>query len=89
MPAVKVEAEFLAPNPLGDVITFELTVAKLGASSVTLRVEGKARGKPCVRATAIIVHSSLNPLKAKPFPKSCAAAWSASSPPRRVSSHGA
>jgi len=69
MPAVKVEAEFLAPNPLGDVITFELTVAKLGASSVTLRVEGKARGKPCIRASAIIVHSSLNPLKAQPFPE--------------------
>jgi len=63
------EAEFLAPNPLGDVITFELTVAKLGASSVTLRVEGKARGKPCIRASAIIVHSSLNPLKAQPFPE--------------------
>ena len=68
MPAVKVEAEFLAPNPLGDVIRFELSVAKLGASSVTLRIEGAARGTPCVRASAVIVHSTLKPLKAKPFP---------------------
>ena len=70
MPAVKVEAEFLAPNPLGDVIAFELSVTKLGASSVTLRVQGTARGAPCIRATAVIVHSSLKPLKAKPFPDS-------------------
>jgi 4-hydroxybenzoyl-CoA thioesterase len=50
MPAVKVECEFLAPNPLGDVIAFELTVARLGASSVTVQVEGKARGMACLRA---------------------------------------
>ncbi len=68
MPAVKVECEFLAPNPVGDVIAFELSVAKLGASSVTLRVEGRARGAPCVRATVVNVHSSLHPLKAIPFP---------------------
>ena len=69
MPAVKVEAEFLAPNPLGDVITLELSVAKLGASSITLRVEGTARGTPCLRASAVIVHSTLKPLKAQPFPE--------------------
>jgi 4-hydroxybenzoyl-CoA thioesterase len=68
MPAVKVECEFLAPNPLGDVIAFELSVAKLGASSVTVRVEGRARGEPCIRATVVNVHSSLRPLKAVPFP---------------------
>ncbi|MBC8024274.1 MAG: acyl-CoA thioesterase, partial [Burkholderiales bacterium] len=53
MPAVKVECEFLAPNPLGDVIAFELGVAKLGASSVTVKVEGSARGAPCIRATVV------------------------------------
>ena len=68
LPAVKVECEFLAPNPLGDVITFDLSVAKLGASSITLRVEGKARGDACLRATVVIVHSSLHPLKALPLP---------------------
>ena len=68
LPAVKVECEFLAPNPLGDVITFELTIAKLGASSVTIKVEGRARGQPCLRATVINVHSSLHPLKAVAFP---------------------
>jgi 4-hydroxybenzoyl-CoA thioesterase len=74
MPAVKVECEFLAPNPLGDVITFALSVAKLGASSITLRIEGQARGQACLRATVVIVHSSLRPLKAVPLPDSLRAA---------------
>ena len=69
MPAVKVECDFLAPNPLGDVIEFELGVARLGASSLTVRVEGRARGQPCLRATVVMVHSSLNPLKAVAFPE--------------------
>ncbi len=68
MPAVKVECEFLAPNPLGDVIAFELGVAKLGASSVTVKVDGSARGAPCIRAIVVLVHSSLYPLKATAFP---------------------
>jgi len=69
MPAVKVEAEFLAPNPLGDVITFELSVAKLGASSMTVKVEGRARAEPCIRVTVVVVHSSLDPLKAVALPE--------------------
>jgi acyl-CoA thioesterase FadM len=65
---VKVECQFLAPNPLGDVITFELTVARLGESSITLRIAGKARGVECVRATVTVVHSALEPLKALAIP---------------------
>ena len=68
MPAVKVECEFLAPNPLGDVIAFELSITKLGASSVTVKIEASARGAPCLRATVVVVHSSLRPLKAVAFP---------------------
>jgi 4-hydroxybenzoyl-CoA thioesterase len=68
LPTVKVECEFLAANPLGDVITFALTVAKLGESSLTLRFVGRARGKECVRATVVAVHSALHPLKAVAFP---------------------
>jgi 4-hydroxybenzoyl-CoA thioesterase len=68
LPAVKVECEFLAPNPLGDVIAFELSVAKLGKSSITMRIVGKARGVECVRATVVSVHSQLHPLKSVEIP---------------------
>jgi 4-hydroxybenzoyl-CoA thioesterase len=68
MPTVKVECEFLAPNPVGDVIAFELTLARLGASSITLRIVGRTREADCVRATIVAVHSTLKPLKSAPIP---------------------
>ena len=68
MPAVSAQVDFLAPNPLGDLIAFSLSVTRLGGSSVTVHVEGRARGAPCVRATIVVVHSSLHPLKAVALP---------------------
>jgi 4-hydroxybenzoyl-CoA thioesterase len=68
LPAVKVECEFLAPNPVGDVIAFELTLARLGASSITMRIVGKSRGVECVRAKLVAVHSKLDPLKSVKIP---------------------
>ena len=68
MPTVKVECEFLAPNPVGDVIAFELTLARLGQASITIRIVGKARGIECVRATVIAVHSALHPLGSVAIP---------------------
>ena len=68
LPTVKVDCEFLAPNPLGDLIAFELAVAKLGQASITLRFTGRARGVDCVRASIVAVHSVLHPLKAVPIP---------------------
>ncbi len=74
LPAVKVECQFLAPNPVGDVIAFELTLARLGTSSITMRIVGRARGLECVRATVVAVHSSLNPLKFVAIPERLRAA---------------
>ncbi len=74
LPAVKVECQFLAPNPVGDVIAFELTLARLGTSSITMRIVGRARGLECVRATVVAVHSSLNPLKSVAIPERLRAA---------------
>ena len=74
LPTVKVECEFLAPNPVGDVIAFELSLAKLGASSITMHIVGRARGVECVRATIVAVHSSLHPLQSVPIPAKLRAA---------------
>jgi 4-hydroxybenzoyl-CoA thioesterase len=74
LPTVKLECEFLAPNPLGDVIAFELAIAKLGQASFTMRIVGRARGQECVRASIVAVHSSLQPLKAVPIPPGLRAA---------------
>ena len=68
LPAVKVECEFLAPNPLGDVIAFELSLARLGRTSITMRIAGRSGGRECVRATVVAVHSALHPLKSVEIP---------------------
>ena len=68
LPTVKIECEFIAPNPLGDVIALELAIAKLGQASITFRYTARARGQECARATIVSVHSSLEPLKAVPIP---------------------
>jgi 4-hydroxybenzoyl-CoA thioesterase len=68
LPTVKVDCEFLAPNPLGDLITFRLEVERLGQSSITLRVVGRSGGVECVRATLVAVHSRLQPLQAVALP---------------------
>jgi 4-hydroxybenzoyl-CoA thioesterase len=68
LPTVKVECEFLASNPLGDVIAFELAIEQLGNSSLTLRIVGRARGTDCLRARLVVVHSQLHPLKAATIP---------------------
>jgi 4-hydroxybenzoyl-CoA thioesterase len=69
LPTVKIDCEFMAPNPLGDVIALELAIAKLGQASITFRYMGRARGMDCVRATIVSVHSSLQPLKAVAIPQ--------------------
>jgi 4-hydroxybenzoyl-CoA thioesterase len=69
LPTVKVECEFLASNPLGDLIAFELMVERLGNSSLTLRIVGRARGMECLRAKIVAVHSQLHPLKAAAIPE--------------------
>ena len=68
LPTVRVDCEFLAPNPMGDTIAFELAVERLGNSSLTLRIVGRARGIDCVRAKVVAVHSHLRPLKAVAIP---------------------
>lgn len=68
LPTVKAKCEFLASNPLGDVIAFELAIERLGNSSITLRIVGRARGLDCLRAKLVVVHSELRPLKAVAIP---------------------
>jgi 4-hydroxybenzoyl-CoA thioesterase len=60
LPAVSVQADFVATSTLGDVLTAELTVLKLGNSSVTtlIRLLG-ADGAERVRARLVVVMMDL------------------------------
>jgi 4-hydroxybenzoyl-CoA thioesterase len=68
LPMVKLECEFLAPNPMGHVLTLELTVKRIGNSSITLGVRGTAEGRECVRATLLVVHTSIKEMRSVPIP---------------------
>jgi 4-hydroxybenzoyl-CoA thioesterase len=68
LPTVKVDCEFLAPNPLGDLLRLELHLTRLGQASIALRIHGHANGRECVRANLTVVHASLHPLRSAPIP---------------------
>jgi 4-hydroxybenzoyl-CoA thioesterase len=69
LPMVKLECEFLAPVPMGNVLTLELTVERIGNSSITLSVRGTARGRESLRARLTVVHTSIAPMRAVPIPQ--------------------
>src|SRR5258708_16560351 len=68
LPMVKLECEFLAPNPMGDVLSLELAVKRIGNSSLTLSVRGTARGRESLRATLTVVHASIPQMRPVPIP---------------------
>jgi 4-hydroxybenzoyl-CoA thioesterase len=74
LPMVKLECEFVSPNPHGDVLSLELTVKRIGTSSIRLGVRGTARGRECVRATLLVVHVSIKEMKSLPIPDDLRAA---------------
>jgi 4-hydroxybenzoyl-CoA thioesterase len=68
LPMVKVECEFLAPASIGDTVALDLSVKRIGRSSIVLGVRGTARGKESLRATLTVVHASIRDLRPVPVP---------------------
>jgi len=67
VPAVHVECDFLAPSAVGEMLRLRLRVKQIGTSSLTLGIEALAGDESRVRATLVVVHASLDTLKAVPF----------------------
>ena len=63
LPMAKVECEFLAPNSIGDMLSLDLRVKRIGNCSITLGVRGVTRGKESLRATLTVVHASIRDLR--------------------------
>jgi 4-hydroxybenzoyl-CoA thioesterase len=68
LPMVKLACEFLAPNSIGDILALDLTVRRIGTSSIDLGVRGTAHGRECVRATLTVVHTSIKEMRSVPLP---------------------
>ncbi|MBT9496283.1 thioesterase family protein [Zoogloea sp.] len=67
IPAVKLEVEFIAPSRYGDVLTFRLSIAKLGSTSLHLAIEAVNGGKTRVRINLKVVLANLDTLRPTPF----------------------
>jgi 4-hydroxybenzoyl-CoA thioesterase len=67
IPMAHLECDFLAPSKVGEMLRFCLSVRKIGGSSLTLAVEAKAGDEIRVRATLVVVQTSLDSRRAVPY----------------------
>ena len=67
-PIVNTGCEFFRPCHLGDVLTLELEIAKLGRSSIEFRVTGRVAGDEKFRARHKVAMISLDTQRALPIP---------------------
>ena len=67
-PMAHLECDFLSPSKIGEVLRFQLTVKKIGATSLRLAVEARADEHVRVRATLVVVLASMVTHRPVPFP---------------------
>jgi 4-hydroxybenzoyl-CoA thioesterase len=67
VPMAHLEADFLSPSRIGEVLRFRLAVKKIGTSSLTLAVEARSGDDVRVRATLVVVQASLETRRSVPF----------------------
>ncbi|BCI71769.1 thioesterase superfamily protein [Sphingomonas sp. S17] len=68
VPTVSLEAEFVLPSRLGEMLDFALDVTRIGRSSAHLSVDVTCDGAPRLRATVVLVCMALESARAHPWP---------------------
>ncbi len=68
IPTLKVEAMFMAPSRLGDVLEFTLKVIQIGNTSATLLVKATCNGELRLEMKQVIVHISNVTGKSRAWP---------------------
>lgn len=68
VPTVKLEAEFLAPSRLGDVLDFRMGFDRVGGSSADLLAEVDCAGERRMRVRAVLVCMNLDTARSCPWP---------------------
>jgi 4-hydroxybenzoyl-CoA thioesterase len=68
VPTVRLDAEFLAPSRLGDLLDFELGLAKLGRSSLEFDVHVRCGKEERFRARQVIVCMDLDQARSVSWP---------------------
>jgi 4-hydroxybenzoyl-CoA thioesterase len=81
-PTVRVEMEFLSPVHYGDHVDIDVTVERVGRSSVQIRYEGSVGGRPVFRARNVMVAVDMPTFRPTPLPPALRASFlSATEPP--------
>jgi 4-hydroxybenzoyl-CoA thioesterase len=69
-PTVGTQCDFLSPARFGDKLSIDLSIARLGNSSIELLFEASIEGRPCLKCRHTICMFSKQTLKAVPIPDS-------------------
>jgi 4-hydroxybenzoyl-CoA thioesterase len=68
MPTVSLQADFVAPSTMGDLVTLSLSVARLGGSSLTLALSCDGADGPRMKFRQVLVTTSLETHRAIEIP---------------------
>lgn len=83
-PTVKVEMEFLSPVHYGDHVDIDVTVERVGRSSVQIRYDGSVGGRPVFQARNTMVAVDMPTFRSTPLPAPLRASFlAAMDPPQR------
>ena len=68
LPTVHAECDFMHPSLMGETLRWALTVQKIGTSSMTVEITASCQGKDRLRATLVLVATSLETHRPIPIP---------------------
>lgn len=68
LPTVHAECHFVRPSRMGETLTWGLTVEKIGTSSMTVAITAACGGEERLRATLVLVATSLETHRPIPIP---------------------
>lgn len=68
IPTVAIDCAFSKPSRLGELVTFGVSVTRVGERSIGIEVQAVANGELRLRATQTIVLMSLDTMKSIPIP---------------------
>jgi 4-hydroxybenzoyl-CoA thioesterase len=80
IPVASLEVDFKAPSRLGEVLDFELSVARLGTSSINLHVQGAVEDELKFTARLALVHISKDDYRPRPWPDKMRSRLTATAP---------
>jgi 4-hydroxybenzoyl-CoA thioesterase len=67
-PTVGTQCDFLSPARFGDKLAIDLSISRLGNSSIELQFEASIEDRPCLKCRHTICMFSKQTLKAVPIP---------------------